>query len=209
MTKEDQVAFHKWDATRAKTAHSNIQAWESACAYKDKRITDLEFQIKGFQANYNDTGKLVNGLRKRIAELEKALRALLDRYASLVASGDCGSWEWRDEDECQSALLALSEGDGEVLDERYFCVCGEPVYAGEISCLKCGTPRPAYTRHPSKSEGGADECKWVEDKTDRCLWNSSCGWVFRLDTDDPPDIGWKYCPRCGKPIRTAEGGADD
>lgn len=42
-------------------------------------------------------------------------------------------------------------------DERYFCVCGEPVYAGEISCLKCGTPRPAYTRRPSKSEGGSDD----------------------------------------------------
>lgn len=136
MTKEDQVAFHKWDATRAKTAHSNIQAWESACAYKDKRITELKAEVKD---------------AVRLLDMAHEAACLNDNYS----------------------------------------------FAKTIEVFL------------NRSEGGADECKWVEDKTDRCLWNSSCGWVFRLDTDDPPDIGWKYCPRCGKPIRTAEGGADD
>lgn len=42
MNKIDRDAFHKWDSSRAKTAHANIQAWEAACTYKDKRIAELK-----------------------------------------------------------------------------------------------------------------------------------------------------------------------
>lgn len=69
--REEGVDLHLCDVCYWRT-RSNPMA--------EKRIEELEFQIKGFQANYNDTGILVNGLRKRIEELEEAMGLIVYRY---------------------------------------------------------------------------------------------------------------------------------
>jgi hypothetical protein len=46
MNNRDRAVFHKWDSTRAKTAHANIQAWEAGMRYaraeSSERIKELE-----------------------------------------------------------------------------------------------------------------------------------------------------------------------
>lgn len=51
----------------------------------------------------------------RIEQLEAALKAISDRYTSLVNSGDCGSWNPETEDEVIAVRLLLA-GD-KVLDK--------------------------------------------------------------------------------------------
>lgn len=45
----------------------------------------------------------------RIERLEAALRKLLERYVSLVNSGDCGTWDSDGDDDVIAARAALEE----------------------------------------------------------------------------------------------------
>ena len=39
-------------------------------------------------------------------------------------------------------------------------------------------------------------CTWSAD----CGWTIECGYAFAFTNDGPKENGFKFCPKCGKPI---------
>lgn len=50
---------------------------------------------------------------------------------------------------------------------------------------------------------GGKYCEWhLDDATDSCLWETSCGQAFQFTDGGPEDNKFKFCYYCGKLIQS-------
>lgn len=42
-------------------------------------------------------------------------------------------------------------------------------------------------------------CTWVEDENG--LWNATCGFMFEFNEGSPARNRFKFCPKCGLPLK--------
>ena len=48
----------------------------------------------------------------------------------------------------------------------------------------------------------ADICEWAQQDQDFNDYGTSCGHFFTIYEDTPEENGFRYCPYCGKPLRS-------
>lgn len=95
------------DVLRVKELESLVKTYESAIDGHELRLHEFVEAINPFYIFATQNSR-TPCQPTNTDVLRKALENLLDRYTSLVDSGDCGCWNWMEEDECIAAAEALT-----------------------------------------------------------------------------------------------------
>jgi DNA repair exonuclease SbcCD ATPase subunit len=86
------------DAALARAEKAEAENWKDA----ERRAADLVVAVRRSE----------QAALARVAQLEGALRVMLERFVGLVASGDAGSWDPESEPEVVAARAALNTEEG-------------------------------------------------------------------------------------------------
>ncbi len=87
-----------------------IERYASDCvAEVEQRLQVSKDQHEYYRSKTSECMGVNIQLAARVAELEKALNELLDRYTGMVNSGDCGNWNPETEDCVIKARAAMKE----------------------------------------------------------------------------------------------------